>query len=243
MTATVNVPRFVEAIRTDRFSLKIGGYSGQGINSIGEVLVKLCKETGWQVFGYREYPSLIIGGYASYQMDISDHPINSSSERVDVLVCLGREALKNYLTDVRPGGLIVHTLPRFVASAEQKAYLEANTIEMVYVPAEDMVRAAGAHRLLTRCDCSSTANASERSEFRSGPGDRASQGTRRAAPRKAERLSHRLRTPWPSALLHGLYEQPTMNDRNAPAAALTPLTPWPRQAIASNSRSSNSSPG
>jgi 2-oxoglutarate ferredoxin oxidoreductase subunit alpha len=148
MTATVKAPRFVEAIRTDRFSLKIGGYSGQGINSIGEVLVKLCKETGWQVFGYREYPSLIIGGYASYQMDISDHPVNSSSERVDVLVCLGREALKQYITDVRPGGLIIHTLPRFVASAEQKTYLETNNIEMVYVPAEDMVRAAGAHPIL-----------------------------------------------------------------------------------------------
>ena len=44
---------------------------------------------------------------------------------------------------------------------------------------------------------------SERSEFRRGPVDRASQGTRRAAPRKAERLSERPCPARPLALLHG----------------------------------------
>ena len=59
---------------------------------------------------------------------------------------------------------------------------------------------------------------SERSEFRRGPVDRASQGTCRAATRKADRLSPSPCPARPSALLHGLSEQPT-NDRKAPQPA------------------------
>jgi hypothetical protein len=45
--------------------------SGQGINSIGAIVAKGLKRSGCCVFGYREYPSLIKGGHASYQLDIS----------------------------------------------------------------------------------------------------------------------------------------------------------------------------
>ena len=53
-----------------RISLKIVGASGQGINSIGAIIAKGLKRSGYCVFGYREYPSLIKGGHASYQLDI-----------------------------------------------------------------------------------------------------------------------------------------------------------------------------
>ena len=69
-----------------RVSLKIVGASGQGINSIGEILAKGLKRDGFCVFGYREYPSLIKGGHASYQLDVSDEPIGSSERQVDILV-------------------------------------------------------------------------------------------------------------------------------------------------------------
>ncbi len=55
-----------------RVSVKIAGASGQGINSIGEIAGKGLKRSGYCVFGYREYPSLIKGGHASYQLDASD---------------------------------------------------------------------------------------------------------------------------------------------------------------------------
>ena len=54
-----------------RFSTKIVGSSGQGINSIGAIIAKGLKRSGYFVFGYREYPSLIKGGHASYQLDIA----------------------------------------------------------------------------------------------------------------------------------------------------------------------------
>ena len=55
----------------NRKTVKISGESGQGINSIGEILSRSIKENGYKIFGYREYPSLIKGGYSSFQIDFS----------------------------------------------------------------------------------------------------------------------------------------------------------------------------
>ena len=71
-----------------RISLKIVGASGQGINSIGAIIAKGLKRSGYCVFGYREYPSLIKGGHASYQLDISNQRICSTETKVNVLVAL-----------------------------------------------------------------------------------------------------------------------------------------------------------
>jgi hypothetical protein len=42
-----------------RISLKIVGASGQGINSIGGIIAKGLKRSGYCAFGYREYPQRI----------------------------------------------------------------------------------------------------------------------------------------------------------------------------------------
>ena len=41
-----------------RTSLKIVGASGQGINSIGAIIAKGLKRSGYCVFGYREYKAI-----------------------------------------------------------------------------------------------------------------------------------------------------------------------------------------
>ena len=64
-------------------SLKIVGASGQGINSIGAIIAKGLKRSGYCVFGYREYPSLIQGRHASYQLDISNQRIRSTETKVN----------------------------------------------------------------------------------------------------------------------------------------------------------------
>src|SRR3990167_6939844 len=91
-----------------RISLKIVGASGQGIISIGEILARCLKRSGYCVFGYREYNSLIKGGHGSYQIDVSNQMIQSSEEQVDMLVCLNHHGFEHNLREVKPGGLIVH---------------------------------------------------------------------------------------------------------------------------------------
>ncbi len=121
--------------RLQRLVIKAAGESGQGVNSVGEVFAKSIKESGLYTFGYREYPSLIKGGWASHQIDISSTPINSSSSHCDILMCLSRVSVKAYMTTVRPGGTIVHAIPKLFFTEEEKTFLEQNQIAVKHVPA------------------------------------------------------------------------------------------------------------
>jgi 2-oxoglutarate ferredoxin oxidoreductase subunit alpha len=80
------------------------GASGQGVNSIGAIVAKGLKRSGYCVFGYREYPSLIKGGHASYQLDISNECIRSTETKVNVLVALNHHGLELNMEELKPGG-------------------------------------------------------------------------------------------------------------------------------------------
>lgn len=121
-------------------SIKIAGESGMGINSTGEMISKIIKNFGLYNFGYREYPSLIEGGVASYQIDISDKSINSSSKNCDILICISRESIYEYLHDINEGGLLVHSLPRLILNQEQKDYITQKNIELVYIDTEEIIK-------------------------------------------------------------------------------------------------------
>src|ERR1700748_3425191 len=94
-----------------RISLKMVGAAGQGINSIGAIIAKGLKRSGYFVFGYREYPSLIKGGHASYQLDVAGEQIRSSEREVNILVALNRRGLELNLGDLKPGGVVLHVTP------------------------------------------------------------------------------------------------------------------------------------
>jgi 2-oxoglutarate/2-oxoacid ferredoxin oxidoreductase subunit alpha len=137
-SATQTYPQLQSVIERDRFALKISGESGQGINSIGEIFAKLFKRHGYGIFGYREYPSLIKGGYSSFQLDISDHTINSSSAQCDILACLNRQSLHAYLPTVREKGLVLYIFPRIDLTPAEKTLVAERQLQLVYVPALDL---------------------------------------------------------------------------------------------------------
>jgi 2-oxoglutarate ferredoxin oxidoreductase subunit alpha len=126
-----------------RIVIKLGGESGQGINSIGEVLAKVMKRQGYGIFGYREYPSLIRGGYSSYQLDVAEQPLRSASKECDLLVCLSRLSLRKYLSTVKAGGCIIHVLPKFEATEEEQQLLEKRNISLQFIDAENTVHDKG----------------------------------------------------------------------------------------------------
>src|SRR5258708_34023070 len=94
-----------------RISLKMVGASGQGINSIGASIAKGLKRSGYCVFGYREYPSLIKGGHASYQLDVSNERICSTETKANVLVALNHHGLELNMDEVKQGGILLHVTP------------------------------------------------------------------------------------------------------------------------------------
>ncbi len=131
-----------------RFTLKAAGESGQGVNSVGEILAKSVKESGLYTFGYREYPSLIKGGYSCHQIDLSDRPILSASAQCDLLVCLSRVSVHKYLPTVRPGATVVHSLPSMEFSEEEQAWITENKIQIAYVNATQIALETSGNALM-----------------------------------------------------------------------------------------------
>lgn len=70
------------------FVWKVGGPAGFGISSIGPVFANILKKCGYYVHGYLEYPSLIRGGYNSYQMVFSREPVFAPKQKTDIYIAL-----------------------------------------------------------------------------------------------------------------------------------------------------------
>jgi 2-oxoglutarate ferredoxin oxidoreductase subunit alpha len=133
----------------NRISLKIVGAQGQGIISIGEILAKALKRSGYCVFGYREYMSLIKGGHGSYQIDASNESVRSTEEQVNVLVALNHHAFEHNLGDLKEGGVIVHDSKVWKFSAENEAYFKKQNIQVICLPMEEMLRTLKAKPILS----------------------------------------------------------------------------------------------
>lgn len=131
-----------------RTSLKIVGASGQGIDSIGEVLAKALKRAGYCVFGYREYPSLIKGGHASYQLDISEEYIGSSETSVNIVIALNHHGLEHNLIDLKPGGIFIHSTDYWKFPEQHEKLIADRGLVLVNLPIERMLSTLKAKPIL-----------------------------------------------------------------------------------------------
>src|SRR3989344_6133788 len=135
-------------LQIKRQVIKIAGESGQGINSIGEVVAKALKESGFYTFGYREYPSLVKGGYASHQTDFADHPLNSSSLKADVLLFFSRVSFHAYLPTLRAEGQVIHMLPQLELTETEQHLAKERAIKIAYLAADKLAQEAGGKAIM-----------------------------------------------------------------------------------------------
>ncbi|USN53844.1 MAG: 2-oxoacid:acceptor oxidoreductase subunit alpha [Candidatus Nomurabacteria bacterium] len=92
----------------EEITLKIGGIAGAGIKSTGEIFAKICLRSGWHVFDYTEYPSLIRGGHNTYHVRAATEPIWSTVQYIHILIALNEEAVRLHLEHVIEGGVVVY---------------------------------------------------------------------------------------------------------------------------------------
>ncbi|MHC1716782.1 MAG: 2-oxoacid:acceptor oxidoreductase subunit alpha [Candidatus Dojkabacteria bacterium] len=93
---------------SQRISVKFVGQSGQGINTVGKIFSKALSSSSYYVFASREYPSLIKGGIASYQIDFSFSNVHSSSKYVNILCAFSKESLLFHLETVSENALVIY---------------------------------------------------------------------------------------------------------------------------------------
>src|SRR6266480_6134479 len=89
-------------------TIRIGGESGEGTISGGDILALAAARWGYHVYTFRTFPAEILGGPCLFQVRISDRPVKSMGDSADVLICLNQEAYERNIGELRHGGVLIY---------------------------------------------------------------------------------------------------------------------------------------
>ena len=92
----------------DSLVIRMGGESGEGIVTIGEVFVRIAARSGLEVFTFRTYPAEIMGGHVVYQARIGQDRVLSDGDEIDALVALNEEGYEKHIGELRPDGTLIY---------------------------------------------------------------------------------------------------------------------------------------
>ncbi len=123
------------AQRQTELTVWIGGAAGDGIASAGESFNKACSRSGYHVFAYNSYQSVIRGGHVCMHVRIGTHKVYTQGDELDYLVALNQDTFSRYAKRVMPGGAILYNTDKFTASAEQVP----KDVQLVGVPVMELV--------------------------------------------------------------------------------------------------------
>lgn len=89
--------------------VKIAGFGGQGVLSLGLMLTQAALAVGRQVSWYPSYGPEQRGGTSNCSVTISDNPIGSPVVyHPDLLVALNKPSFERFKNDVKKGGVILY---------------------------------------------------------------------------------------------------------------------------------------
>ncbi len=98
-------------------TIRIGGESGEGTISGGDILALASARWGYHVYTFRTFPAEILGGPCMFQVRISDNIVKSMGDYADVLICLNKEAYDRNIADLRHGGVLIYDPSDFTPEA------------------------------------------------------------------------------------------------------------------------------
>ena len=114
--------------------IRIGGESGEGIVTIGEIFVRIAAFSGLEVYTFRTFPAEILGGHVTFQARIADKPVLSQGDDIDVLVSLNQEGYDNHIDELRPGGVVLYDGKSVTPTGGDDSY------SMYDIPVDELAR-------------------------------------------------------------------------------------------------------
>lgn len=91
-----------------KYLWKIGGEAGFGIMTTGLFFTTLAARSGYNVYDYTEYPSLIRGGHNTTDVVFGDEPVTTNKHMVDMLVCLNGETYRNHKHRLHENSVVIY---------------------------------------------------------------------------------------------------------------------------------------
>ncbi len=94
-------------MKDSRVNIVIGGEAGQGLATVGRLLVGMLVKAGYSVFAWQEFESRIRGGHNTFAVSASAEPVLSPQEPVDILVALNDETVSLHEQNLSEDGIVI----------------------------------------------------------------------------------------------------------------------------------------
>jgi len=88
-------------------TVKIGGEAGQGIQTVGDLLAAVCRESGLYIMAINDFESRIRGGHSFFQIRISDKPVLAPNHQVNLLIALNQGTFSLHHDQLIEGGMAI----------------------------------------------------------------------------------------------------------------------------------------
>jgi 2-oxoglutarate ferredoxin oxidoreductase subunit alpha len=113
----------------------IGGAAGDGIASAGEAFAKACSRSGYHVFAYNSYQSVIRGGHVCMHVRIGTHKVYTQGDELSYLIALNQDTFQRYARRVAPGGAVFYNTDKFAAGPAGLA----EGVQLIGLPVMELV--------------------------------------------------------------------------------------------------------
>ncbi|MBP2632125.1 MAG: 2-oxoacid:ferredoxin oxidoreductase subunit alpha [Firmicutes bacterium] len=89
------------------YNILLGGAAGQGVDTTGNILEKLLKQAGYQVFSMKDVMSRVRGGHNFTLIRFGPEKIDSHSYNLDGIVAFNEETIGLHKDKLKPNGFIL----------------------------------------------------------------------------------------------------------------------------------------
>jgi 2-oxoglutarate ferredoxin oxidoreductase subunit alpha len=113
------------------------GAAGLGIQTVEDMLARVIVDSGFSVFGSREYMSRVRGGNNSTELRIAPFRVDALVDRMDILVALSKNVRTNIRERITASTVILGD------REELKGELEDSGASFVHVPLSELAAEAG----------------------------------------------------------------------------------------------------
>jgi 2-oxoglutarate ferredoxin oxidoreductase subunit alpha len=116
--------------------VRVGGESGEGIVTIGDLFTRIAAYHGHWVYTFRTFPAEILGGHVVFQIRVGSEPLRAVGDEIDVVVGLNQEACQKHYDLIRDGGT-------FVYNADTVTVPEDHRVQRIGVPMDALAEEIG----------------------------------------------------------------------------------------------------
>jgi len=109
----------------------IGGAQGSGVDSAANIFSRACFQAGFYIFGKREYYSNIKGEHSYFTVRVSEHPIRSHVDGINILVSFDSETIFRHADKVTRGGFIIYDSELGSTTLEEVPSIDEHAAERI----------------------------------------------------------------------------------------------------------------